>query len=148
MSGLRWIAIFEAIKGFVVLLAGFGILEFLHRNLGNIGHIFLRYAGLGSHHPYRMALLQLLAGVTDQKIMWLAAGIVAYSALRLAEAYGLWKERLWARWLGVATGGLYLPYEFYELHHKFGWIKMALTAGNIIVVIYLALSLRSRPSHE
>lgn len=143
MSGLRLIALTEAAKGLIVLLAGLGVLEYLHRHIQHFGNMFSAHAGLNPHHHYPKALLQFLSGVTDQKIMWLALGIVAYSSLRLIEAYGLWNARAWARWLGIASGGFYLPYEFYELLERFSWVKLGITFVNILVVIYLINSQRS-----
>lgn len=143
MSGLRLIALTEAAKGLIVLFAGLGVLEYLHRHVQHFGNMFLAHAGLNPHHHYPKVLLQLAFGITDQKIMWLALGIFAYSSLRLIEAYGLWNARAWARWLGIVSGGIYLPYEFYELFERFSWIKLGITFVNILVVIYLIYSQRS-----
>ncbi|WP_413943636.1 DUF2127 domain-containing protein [Bdellovibrio sp. HCB-162] len=140
MSGLRWIAIAEALKGFLVLFGGLGLLEYVHLHLQHIGNILTANIGLNPEHQYSKALLRLFWGVNDKTIFLLALGIVAYSALRLVEAYGLWYERTWARWLGIISGGVYLPYEFYELFHRFSWIKVGITIVNIGVVIYLAIN--------
>jgi uncharacterized membrane protein (DUF2068 family) len=38
---------------------------------------------------------------------------VAYAMLRFIEAYGLWFQRNWARWLGLFGAGIYVPFEIY-----------------------------------
>ena len=48
--------------------------------------------------------------------LWAAAQLAfAYSVLRFAEAYGLWKERTWAEWLAFVSGTLFLPLEIHGL---------------------------------
>lgn len=135
LPGFKVIAVFEFLKGAVVLLAGLGALEYLHLNLHHLGNATLRISGFGEEA--RSALMAVINGIDDQKIILLAAGIVAYAALRFFEAYGLWNERNWARWLAIISGAAYLPYEFYVLFVHFGWIKLGITLFNIAVVIYL-----------
>lgn len=134
INGLKLIAVNEAAKGLFVLLAGAGVLEYAHRHLDDLGDVFLKHAGLG--HASEV-LGHLLSGLTDKKILWLAAAVAAYSLLRFIEAYGLWFEQNWARWFGAITGGLYLPYEFYLLFEHFTGIKLVITLINVAIVIYL-----------
>lgn len=144
LSVFKLIAIFEAVKGLAVLIAGLGILEYLHRHLQDVGEILLRHAGF-RHLPEE--IIKAFENLNDAKLLWIAAGVVAYCVVRLLEAYGLWFERNWARWLGVISGGIYLPYEFYELAKHFSWLKLAITVGNILVVAYL-LKHRPHPARQ
>ncbi|KHD88243.1 MAG: hypothetical protein OM95_10070 [Bdellovibrio sp. ArHS] len=137
MSGLRVIALFEFLKGLTVLTAGLGFLELLHYRAQHVGEQFLAHAGLNAHHQIPKPLAQYLSGISDHNMQILAIGVVAYCALRWVEAYGLWRERSWAQWLGIVSGGIYLPYEFYESWFHFSWIKVAITLVNIVVVVYL-----------
>jgi uncharacterized membrane protein (DUF2068 family) len=45
----------------------------------------------------------------------MAAGSLLYAALRFAEAFGRWRGRRWAQWLGAASGAIYVPFEVVEL---------------------------------
>jgi uncharacterized membrane protein (DUF2068 family) len=66
------------------------------------------------------------------------AGFAAlYAAVRLVEAYGLWRERSWAEWLAALSGAVYVPFELYELFRRATWFKFGALAINLIVVAYM-----------
>jgi uncharacterized membrane protein (DUF2068 family) len=68
----------------------------------------------------------------------MALGAMIYAAIRFAEAYGLWRERVWAEWFGIFSGGLYLPIEIYELTVHVSTIKVCILLVNLLVVGWLA----------
>jgi len=72
---------------------------------------------------------------------YIAMAAFLYACLRFVEAYGLWHMRAWATWLGVITGGAYLPIEIYQLFHRVTAPKIGLLCVNLIVVGYLILGL-------
>jgi uncharacterized membrane protein (DUF2068 family) len=135
--GIEVVAIFEALKGILVLAAGLGLLRFLHEDLQIYGEKFMSHFGLNPEHKYPHALLEFLSGIKDQQIVTMALIAIAYSLFRLIEAYGLWTEKSWGKWLAIISGGMYLPYEFYKIYQHPTWFKAALTFGNILIVIYI-----------
>jgi uncharacterized membrane protein (DUF2068 family) len=140
--GLRLIATFEASKGLLVLLAGFGLLSLLHRDIQPIAENIVSHFHLNPASHYPRVFLQLAGNMTDTKL-WLMAGFsLTYSSIRLAEAYGLWWALRWAEWLAVLSGGLYVPIEIYELLSGFSWIKTCTLIANICIVIYMAYVLK------
>ena len=77
--------------------------------------------------------------------MHLAAAIVlAYGLLRLLEAWGLWRVKAWASWLGCVSAAIYLPFDVYALFHHPGWLSSAVLVVNLIVVAVLARDLVKR----
>lgn len=134
-KGLHLIAAFEAFKGTLVLGAGFGILRFIHHDLQKLGEHLVVH--LGIHERYSQIFLKIIAGLHDRDIVLLACLAFAYSALRYVEAYGLWKQRTWAQWLAIISGGLYLPLEFYGLYHHLTLLKALVTLFNILLIVYL-----------
>ena len=60
--------------------------------------------------------------------------VIAYAALRIAEGWGLWHEREWARWLGLASAAIYVPFEFWHLTRAPGWIALLMLVLNLIVI--------------
>ena len=78
----------------------------------------------------------------DARLWLLAAAAAGYATLRFVEAYGLWRKRRWAEWFAVASGGLYIPIELYELSLGMSWVKLSLLAVNAAIVAYLGLVLR------
>ncbi|MBO9665809.1 MAG: DUF2127 domain-containing protein [Bdellovibrio sp.] len=137
--GLHWIACFEAGKGLLVLLLGCGALSLLGHDVHHIAVQIAHHLGLDHGHHYASIFLKLLENVNDKTLQLLALFAAAYSTLRFAEAYGLWKEKNWAKWLAIISGGLYLPFEGMKLVEHFTWFKFAITAGNLVIVIYLVV---------
>jgi len=140
-SGERWIAAFEAAKGLLVILAGFGLLSLMHHDLRHFAHAFVDHLHLSRNGGVSHVFLTLGAAA-DQRLWLLAALSCAYAALRFAEAYGLWRGRRWAKWFAVASGGLYLPLEAYALLHGISWIKAAAFLLNAGIVLYMIHALR------
>ena len=101
--------------------------------------------------PLRQALERIerkarpLLANTDLRQVVLLLG--AYSAIRLAEAYGLWRDRAWAEWLAAVSGAVYLPLEISHLLHSTTWINAGVLALNLAVVAYMVVRLRRRRAH-
>jgi uncharacterized membrane protein (DUF2068 family) len=101
---VQLVALMEALKGVVVIGAGFGLLALLHRDARRIAVALVTRLHVDPEQHYAGIFLTAAAHVTDARLWGLAALAAVYSALRLAEAYGLWFNRMWAAWLGAATG--------------------------------------------
>ncbi len=142
LTGVRAVAIFEAAKGTLVLLAGLGLLTLLHRDVEDLAERLVRASHLNPASHYPQIFMDAASRVTDTHL-WLMAGAAAlYTTVRGVEAYGLWLERRWAEWFALISGGLYIPVEVYELWHRATWIKLAVLAANLAVVLYMAYALR------
>src|SRR5262245_468833 len=141
-TGLKTIAIVEALKGAVVLLAAAGAISLIHENAQVIADEIVRHFHLNPASHYPRIFLEALRSLNSTKFWMLAAGAFLYSTMRFIEAYGLWHERGWAEWFGVLSGGLYLPVEVYELFLGFSFIKLALLATNVLVVGILARAIQ------
>lgn len=148
LDGIRAIAIFEAAKGVLVLLAGVGLLTLVHRDVEALAERLLRFSHLNPASKYPHIFMDVAAGVTDARLWMLAGGAGAYAIVRLVEAYGLWHGRAWAEWLALVAGGLYVPVEIYHIWHRFTWLKVALLGFNLLVVAYLVFALRHRAQQQ
>jgi uncharacterized membrane protein (DUF2068 family) len=134
---IRAIATFELIKGLVVLLAGFGALSLLHRDVWDVAVSFLRLLHIKHRYHYSEVFLRLAEGVTDHDL-WIVAGVAAsYSTLRFIEAYGLWKKRTWAEWFALVSGAVYLPFEINELFRRVTVFNVLLLVANLGIVMYM-----------
>jgi uncharacterized membrane protein (DUF2068 family) len=145
---LRIVAIFELAKGLLVLLAGLGLLAFVHRDIQDVAEELLLHLHLNPSSRIPGIFLQLVERVSNVDMWFLALGAFTYAAVRIAEGYGLWFDRVWAEWLGVASGLIYVPFEIYELTKGVTALKMATFSLNVLVVAVLADALwrrRRRP---
>jgi uncharacterized membrane protein (DUF2068 family) len=143
-GAMRAIALLEAIKGAIVFGAGFGLLALLHRDVRHVAESLVTRLHLNPEQHHVGIFLAAAERVTDARLWLLALLAFAYSALRAAEAIGLWRERRWGLWLGAVGGAIYVPIEIYELWHQPSPIKAATLALNVAVVAYLGWNLWRR----
>lgn len=145
LGGLRVVAFFEALKGALVLLAGCGVLTLIHKNLHAIAVRLVLVLHLNPARRYPSIFIDAANRVTDLQLWMFALSALGYSMVRLAEAYGLWRERKWAEWFGFLSGVIYLPVELFEIWRKPDWPRITVFLVNVGVVCYLASILR-RPA--
>lgn len=139
--GLKSIALFEAAKGALVILAGLGLVALLHTDAqawaeAIVGRLHLNPAG---HYP--RIFLALFAHPGDGRLWAIGGSAAVYASMRFAEAYGLWHGRAWGNWIGVWSGGIYIPVELYEAVRHPTWLHIGLAIANALVVVYLVQSL-------
>jgi uncharacterized membrane protein (DUF2068 family) len=145
--GLKAAAIFEALKGLLVILAGLGLLAFAHRDAQAFAERLVVHLHLNPARHYPRIFIEAAGRLTDARIWFIATGAFAYSALRFAEAYGLWRARSWAEWIGIVSGSVYLPAEVIALVRRPTILKAILLILNALLVAYLSV-IRYRQSRE
>ncbi len=141
-TGLRIVAIMEAAKGLLVLLAGFGLLTLLHRDVQALALKIIGRLHLNPTKHYPTIFIDAASRVTDIRLWQLAWFALVYSTLRLVEAYGLWRERRWAEWVALVSGGIYLPIEIFEVIQRQSPFRIGTLAINLVVVVWLGYALR------
>jgi uncharacterized membrane protein (DUF2068 family) len=141
-AGLKGIALFEATKGALVILAGIGLIAFLHKDAQTVAETIVArvLANPASRHP--TIFLSLMNNPNDARLWAIGGSALLYAGMRFAEAYGLWHQRTWASWLGVWSGGIYIPLEVYEAAVHPSVIHVGLVIANALIVVYLASTLR------
>ena len=147
-AGLRSIALFEAAKGILVLVAGIGMLSLVHSHVEDKAEQLIRHFHLNPASRYPRIFLDAAAGLTDSRLWLLALGALLYALFRFTEAYGLWYHKRWAQWLGVVSGSLYVPIEVYELFEGVSWPKLLVLVANLVIVVYLGYGLVRTPKNE
>jgi uncharacterized membrane protein (DUF2068 family) len=145
--GLKAAALFEALKGLLVILAGLGLLAFVRHDAQAFAESLVRHLHLNPARHYPRVFIEAAGRLTDSRIWLLAVGAFAYSALRFTEAYGLWLARPWGEWMGIVSGGVYLPAEVIAMVHRPTVIKAILLILNALLVAYLSV-IRYRQSRE
>lgn len=144
---LRAIAIFEAAKGLAALAAGIGLLQLLHHDIHRLALALLWRFHLDPTLPYPTLLLHYADLLSAIDLRTLAPVALAYISVRFVEAWGLWKEKTWAEWLGALSGALYIPLEVAHLAHRPGAINAGVLLVNVVVVGFLAFQLWMRRGH-
>jgi uncharacterized membrane protein (DUF2068 family) len=140
-QALRAIAVFEAVKGIAAMLAGLGLLSLLHRDLHHMAQMLISHFGLDPGQRYPTVLLHYADLLQDANRRSLVLLLVAYVAVRFAEAYGLWFARPWGEWLAALAGAVYVPFEVRHVLHKPSWMGAAVLTFNLLMVAFLAWEL-------
>jgi uncharacterized membrane protein (DUF2068 family) len=136
-AGVRAVAFFEALKGTLVLVAGFGLLSLVHRDLQDLAERLVSHSHLNPASHYPRVFIEAAARTSDSRLRTLAALAFAYSCVRFVEAYGLWKMRAWAEWFAIISGCVYLPIEVYELFQRATLVRAGVLVVNAFIVAYL-----------
>jgi len=148
-AGLKTVAVFEASKGLLVLLAGFGALALIHRDVQALAEALVGYSHLNPARHAPQIFVEAAARLTDARLWVLAFGALVYAGVRFLEAWGLWHSRTWAEWFGALSGAIYIPFEAAALLERITAVRGIALLVNALVVGYLgALLWRSRRSRR
>lgn len=139
--GLHAIALFEGAKGVLALAIAGGLLAVGPHRLRDAMHALIGRL-LPSRDPG--VVTQWLERINPESVHIAALIIVLYALMRLLEAWGLWRARAWASWLGCLGSAAYLPLDVYALHRHPGWHTWALLIVNIAIVLVLWRDIRRR----
>lgn len=139
--GLHIIALFEGLKGVLALAAATGLVLLGPQPLRHWVEATIARFHLDTRHG---ALPSVLNAINPEAVHLAVLVVVLYAIMRLAEAWGLWRARAWASWLGCIGSALYLPLDLYALYYHPGWHTWAVLLVNLAVVYILGRDLRRR----
>jgi uncharacterized membrane protein (DUF2068 family) len=140
VKGLRTVAMVEAAKGVLVLAVAFALIALLRHDvdLQDAAMNVLDFLHIDPDRRLAGMFLDAAGKVMDWNTIIVGVGAFAYAALRFIESYGLWRERIWAEWLAIVSGSLYVPMEVFELIRHATPMRWGLLITNLIVVGYIA----------
>ncbi|MEO6103053.1 MAG: DUF2127 domain-containing protein [Pseudoxanthomonas sp.] len=139
--GLHVLALFEGLKGFLALIAA-ASLEVLGPQ--PLRHLISNLIAKFNLDPGHGTLPSLLNAINPGAVHLAVAVVTLYAIWRLVEAWGLWRAKAWASWLGCVGTAAYLPLDLYALYHHPGWHTWAVLILNLAVVAILARDLLKR----
>ena len=139
---LRLIAVFKLVKAVLFVCAGIGLLHFLNKDIESKLIDLMDSLHVDSDNHLAKWCLDQAGKLTNTKIETLSAIAFFYAALFATEGTGLWLRKRWAEWFVVIVTASLLPLEGYEIWHKITVAKVALTAGNLIILGYLITVIR------
>jgi uncharacterized membrane protein (DUF2068 family) len=143
-GALQLVAALEAFKGVVVLLVATGLLALLHQDVHGLAVVLVEHAHLNPASKYPLIFLDAAAHADDAHLWQLAGGAAAYSALRLVEGFGLYRERAWAEVVAALSGAIYVPFEVAELFRHPSGLAAVLLTLNVAVVALMVVALNNR----
>ncbi|EDY84457.1 hypothetical protein VDG1235_4088 [Verrucomicrobiia bacterium DG1235] len=141
--GIKAVAALELLKGGLALVGGIWFLLTLGEDWSIALESMIARFAPSLTLPERV--VEFLQVIDPQKQAIAALALLAYAALHLVEGVGLWKSRHWAEWLGVISGGIYIPLELYEIARHPSWITLAILTINVAIVAYLIAVIKANP---
>jgi uncharacterized membrane protein (DUF2068 family) len=138
---LHVLALFEGLKGLLALVAAASLEVLGPQPLRNLIAALIAKFNLDPAHG---TLPSLLDAINPGAVHLAVAVVSLYAVWRLVEAWGLWRAKAWASWLGCVGTAAYLPLDLYALYHHHGWHTWAVLLVNLLVVAVLARDLHKR----
>ncbi|MDR6842590.1 DUF2127 domain-containing protein [Pseudoxanthomonas sacheonensis] len=139
--GLHVLALFEGLKGLLALIAAASLEVLGPQPLRHLIAVLIAKFNL---NPVHGTLPSLLDAINPGAVHLAVAVVSLYAVWRLIEAWGLWRAKAWASWLGCVGTAAYLPLDVYALYRHHGWHTWTVLVLNLIVVAVLARDLVKR----
>ncbi|MBA2619624.1 MAG: DUF2127 domain-containing protein, partial [Acidobacteria bacterium] len=108
-KGIRAIAVYEAVKGLIGLLAGFGLLSLVNRDITDFAEDLIGFLHLNSEGRLANRIVETVVKLNPANIKIFFAIALVYATKQFVEAYGLWRLRPWAEWIAILSGVIYIP---------------------------------------
>jgi uncharacterized membrane protein (DUF2068 family) len=146
--GLLLVGLFKLSKAIFFTAVGAGALDLMNKNISDV---VMRVIDALRIDPERhfVGIVMGHVGLIDSHQLK-RAGILSfmYAVVCVVEGTGLMLEKRWAEYFTVTLTSLGLPWEVYELFHRYSHYKVALMVINVVVLIYLVWILRKRRADE
>lgn len=122
------------------MVAGSALVEVIRHDvdLEDVAHHLLVALRIDPDLRISHYFLRTVERFSDANLWNVVAIIAFYAGLRFLESYGLWRQRIWAEWLAIVSGAIYLPFELRALIRHPTAIHWAVLLINIVIVVYIA----------
>jgi uncharacterized membrane protein (DUF2068 family) len=139
-AGLRTVALVEALKGGLALVAAYVLIRLIRRDVDfeEAAEHILYFFHISTHHRISQQFLNAADKMSDASIATILGVAIAYALLRFIEGYGLWRQRVWAEWLAIVSGCLYIPLEVWKVIRHPNQLHVVVLIINVLVVLYIA----------
>jgi uncharacterized membrane protein (DUF2068 family) len=148
---LRLLAVERAVRGVLLVILAYG----LHRFQGAEGSLQKVFQadlpllkpiadrlGVDLQTTGPVRLLNQGFGLSPGTLRWITLGVLAYGALELIEAVGLWSMQRWGEYVATVATAIFLPLEVHELLDRVTVLRLLAFAVNLGAVVYLLYTKR------
>jgi len=140
-QSVRFVALLEASKGLLVILAGFGALSLIHENLQTIAEQIVIHLHLNPANTYPTIFITFAAQITGLQLGLLSLFAFIYALVRCVEAYGLWFGERWAEWFALLSSIIYIPFEVFEGFLGHEWVSLIVMLLNALAIVFMLIAL-------
>ena len=97
----------------------------------------LHHLRLNPERKFWADLAVQIGKLTEQRVLWTAAGTLVYSLFSLVEGVGLMFRISWAGWMAIGESAFFIPIEVFELVHEPSVTVLVILPINVLIVWYL-----------
>jgi uncharacterized membrane protein (DUF2068 family) len=143
---LRLLAVERLVRGLLLVALAYGIYKFDGAK-DALNRLFREYLpllrpvadrlGVDINDAAPVRLVHKALEASHGTLELAAFGVLAYGALELLEAVGLWLMRRWGEYVAVVGTGIFIPFEIYELVEKVTWLRLGAFVINVFAVVYI-----------
>lgn len=148
---LRLLAFERAVRGLLLVALAYGIYRFDGAK-NSLNRVFQEYLpllqpvaeriGVDLQDSGPVRLVQKALETSHGTLEMVALGVLAYGALELVEAVGLWLMKRWGEYVAVVGTGIFIPLEVYELFERVTWLRVLAFAVNVFAIVYIVWTKR------
>ena len=131
------IIVIKLLKGLLFLSLAFVAYTLSDNDLPAEYHNLLHVLRLNPERKFWADLAVQVGKLTEQRVLWTAAGTLVYSLFSLVEGVGLMFRINWVGWLTIGESAFFIPIEIFELVHKPSVMVLIILLINILIVWYL-----------
>jgi uncharacterized membrane protein (DUF2068 family) len=146
--GLLLVGLFKLSKAIFFTAVGAGALHLVHKNVGDVLMHIVDTLRLDQESRFVGFLLGKASLISSHQLREAGTFSFLYAAVCIVEGTGLVLRKRWAEYFTVFLTAMGLPWECYELAHKFSPYKVGLLAINLIVLGYLVWVLEQKRQAE
>jgi uncharacterized membrane protein (DUF2068 family) len=131
------IAAFKLAQALLFALIGFGALQLLHKDVGDVLAQLADHLRFNPESRFVNFILDNASLLNDRLLLRIGAVVFIYAGLDLLEGIGLYLEKVWAEYLTLAITASFLPWEIFEIIRRLTFIRVGLLTVNALVFFYL-----------
>jgi uncharacterized membrane protein (DUF2068 family) len=143
---LRLLAVERGIRGVLLVALAYGVYRFegAQDSLQRVFDDYLprlrpvaEHAGVDLQSTGPVRLIEKALAADPHTLTLVSLGVLAYGALELLEAVGLWLMKRWGEYVAVVGTAVFIPLEVYELLERVTWLRVVALALNVFAVVYI-----------
>jgi uncharacterized membrane protein (DUF2068 family) len=141
---LRLIGAFKLLKSLCLAIAAVAAARLIRRDADDELLSLARLLHVAPGNRLLRHLLERSFSVTHRQWAVVTSVLAAYSIMFFIEGVGLLLAEYWAEWMTVITTCGLIPFEIYEMMHRYSHTKLAAFVVNVAVAVYLIVRLSRR----
>jgi uncharacterized membrane protein (DUF2068 family) len=142
--GLLLVGLFKLSKAIFFTAVGAGALRLVHKNVGDVLLHIIEAHRIDPESRFVGFFLSKASVINSHQLREAGTFSFLYAAVCVVEGAGLVLRKRWAEYFTVFLTAIGLPWECYELMHKYSWYKVVLLVINLVVLGYLVWVLQHR----